>query len=110
MTVEMNRPESLNAMNTAMGEDLLACFEALAWDRTVRAVVLAGAGDKAFCVGGDLKEREGMTDEQWRALHVIFEAGAMKLLRCPAPVIAAVEGYAGDELEQALRRHRPRRR
>lgn len=48
--VEMNRPEVLNATNTAMGEDLRACFEALAWDRTVRAVVLAGAGEKAFCV------------------------------------------------------------
>jgi enoyl-CoA hydratase/carnithine racemase len=94
VTVELHRPEVLNAMNTAMGEDLLACFEALHWDRTVRCVVLAGAGERAFCVGGDLKEREGMTDEQWRAQHAIFEAGAMRLLRCPVPVIAAVEGYA----------------
>jgi len=61
VTVELNRPEVLNAMNTAMGEDLLACFEALFWDKSVRAVVLTGAGEKAFCVGADLKEREGMT-------------------------------------------------
>jgi enoyl-CoA hydratase len=94
VTVTMNRPESLNAMNTGMGEDLLACFEALSVDRGVRAVILNGAGERAFCVGGDLKEREGMTDEQWRAQHVIFERGAMQLLRCPVPVIAAVEGYA----------------
>ena len=94
VTVTMNRPESLNAMNTSMGEDLLACFIALNLDSTVRAVVLTGAGERAFCVGGDLKEREGMTDEQWRAQHVIFERGAMQLLRCPVPVIAAVEGYA----------------
>ena len=67
VTVEMNRPEALNAMNTAMGEDLLRCFEGLQWDRAVRAVVFTGAGAKAFCVGGDLKEREGMTDETWRA-------------------------------------------
>jgi enoyl-CoA hydratase/carnithine racemase len=94
VTVELNRPEALNAMNTAMGEDLLRCFEALHRDRAVRAVVFTGAGTKAFCVGGDLKEREGMTDETWRAQHVIFEAAAARVLHCPVPVIAAVEGFA----------------
>jgi enoyl-CoA hydratase len=94
VTVELCRPEALNAMNTAMGEELLHCFEALHRDRAVRAVVFTGAGTKAFCVGGDLKEREGMTDETWRAQHVIFEAAAARVLHCPAPVIAAVEGFA----------------
>jgi len=94
VTVELNRPEALNAMNTAMGEDLLRCFEELHRDRAVRAVVFTGAGTKAFCVGGDLKEREGMTDETWRAQHVIFEAAAARVLHCPVPVIAAVEGFA----------------
>ena len=94
VTVELNRPEALNAMNTAMGEDLLRCFDELHRDRAVRAVVFTGAGTKAFCVGGDLKEREGMTDETWRAQHVIFEAAAARVLHCPVPVIAAVEGFA----------------
>jgi len=94
VTVELNRPDALNAMNTAMGQDLLRCFEELHRDRTVRAVVFTGAGTKAFCVGGDLKEREGMTDETWRAQHVIFEAAAARVLHCPVPVIAAVEGFA----------------
>jgi enoyl-CoA hydratase/carnithine racemase len=94
VTVELHRPEALNAMNTAMGQDLLHCFDAFTWDTTARAVVLAGAGDKAFCVGGDLKEREGMTDETWRAQHVIFETAAARVLHCPVPVIAAVEGFA----------------
>ena len=94
VTVELCRPEALNAMNTAMGEELLRCFEALQWDRTVRAVVFTGAGEKAFCVGGDLKEREGMTDEAWRAQHLIFEQGAARVYHCPVPVIAAVEGFA----------------
>ena len=94
VTVELHRPEVLNAMNTAMGEDLISCFDAIAADRTVRAVVLAGAGERAFSVGADLKEREGMSDEVWRAQHVIFETAAHRLLRCPVPVIAAVEGYA----------------
>jgi enoyl-CoA hydratase len=94
VTVELSRPEALNAMNTAMGEDLLRCFEELHRDPAVRAVVFTGAGNKAFCVGGDLKEREGMTDEAWRAQHVIFEAAAARVLHCPVPVIAAVEGFA----------------
>jgi enoyl-CoA hydratase len=94
VTVTLNRPEQHNAMNTAMGEDLLACFEALARDPEARAIVLTGAGERAFCAGGDLKERNGMTDAAWRAQHVIFEQAAMKILRCPAPVIAAVEGFA----------------
>jgi enoyl-CoA hydratase len=94
VTVTLNRPEQMNAMNTGMGEDLLACFDALARDADARAVVFTGSGDKAFCAGGDLKERNGMTDEAWRAQHVIFEQAAMKVLRCPVPVIAAVEGFA----------------
>ena len=94
VTVTLNRPEQMNAMNTALGEDLLACFTALATDADARAVVFTGAGDRAFCSGGDLKERNGMTDEAWRSQHVIFERGAMRVLRCPIPVIAAVEGFA----------------
>jgi len=94
VTVELNRPEALNAMNTAMGEDLLRCFEGFQWDKRVRAVVFTGAGEKAFCVGGDLKERLGMTDEAWRAQHLIFEQGAARVLHCPVPVVAAVEGFA----------------
>src|SRR5690349_17917415 len=84
----------MNAMNTAMGEDLLACFDGFQRDPDVRAIVFTGAGDRAFCAGGDLKERNAMTDEQWRAQHVIFEQGAFRVLRCPVPVIAAVEGFA----------------
>jgi enoyl-CoA hydratase len=94
LTVVLNRPEQMNAMNTAMGEDLLACFTALAADTDARAVVFTGSGEKAFCAGGDLKERNGMTDEAWRAQHVIFEQAATRVLRCPLPVIAAVEGFA----------------
>src|SRR5262245_34739583 len=90
-------------MNTAMGEDLLACFRGAAASAEVRAVVFGGAGERAFCVGGDLKEREGMSDEAWRAQHVIFEQAAMAILRCPAPVVAAVEGFAlGGGWELAL--------
>jgi enoyl-CoA hydratase/carnithine racemase len=94
VTVTINRPEQMNAMNTALGEDLLACFDAFQRDPLARAVVLTGSGDRAFCAGGDLKERHEMSDEAWRAQHVIFEQAAFRVLRCPVPVIAAVEGFA----------------
>jgi enoyl-CoA hydratase/carnithine racemase len=94
VTVEMHRPEALNAMNTTMGRELLDCFGGLFWDQQVRVVILTGAGEKAFCVGGDLKERQGMSDDAWREQHVIFEQAAFRVLRCPQPVIAAVEGFA----------------
>jgi len=72
--VRLNRPDASNALNTQMGRDLVHYFEEVALDpASLRCVVLTGSGDKAFCAGGDLKERRGMTDEQWTRQHVIFE-------------------------------------
>src|SRR5438874_11357044 len=51
VTVAMHRPEALNAMNTAMGRELLHCFEDFFWDKQRRVVILTWAGDKAFCGG-----------------------------------------------------------
>jgi enoyl-CoA hydratase len=98
LQVTLNRPDVANAMNTQMGLDLMHCFEDIALDpKDVRAIVVTGAGDKAFCAGGDLKERKGMTDEQWTRQHVIFERMVRAIMACPTPVIAAVNGaaYAG---------------
>jgi enoyl-CoA hydratase len=98
MLVTLNRPDAANAMNTQMGLDLIHCFEDLNLDPgDVRCVVVTGAGDKAFCAGGDLKERRGMTDEAWQRQHLIFERMVRAMLACPTPIIAAVNGaaYAG---------------
>ena len=101
--VTLNRPEVLNAFNTATGEELLRAFAALSEDDSVRAVVIRGAGDRAFSTGADLKERAGMTDEAWRAQHHVFETALRAVLEWRSPVIAAVEGYAlGGGLELAL--------
>jgi enoyl-CoA hydratase/carnithine racemase len=85
-------------MNTRMGLDLLEIFtELFAKPDICRAVVVTGAGERAFCAGGDLKERQGMSDDQWQAQHLIFERMIRAILECPTPVIAAVNGaaYAG---------------
>ncbi len=94
-TITLARPAQSNALNTRMGEELVECFEALAMaPGAVRCVILTGAGEKAFCAGGDLKERRGMTDAAWRAQHVIFERMVRALLDCPIPIVGAVNGAA----------------
>jgi enoyl-CoA hydratase len=98
LQVTLNRPTVANAMNTQMGLDLLDVFTDLfGRPDAYRAVVVTGAGERAFCAGGDLKERQGMSDETWQAQHLIFERMIRAVLEAPMPVIAAVNGaaYAG---------------
>jgi len=95
LRVTLNRPQSANAVNTKMGVELVDLFEQFALDtHELRAIVLTGAGDNAFCAGGDLKERRGMTDAQWLAQHAIFERMTRALIACPIPLIGAVNGAA----------------
>src|SRR3954452_13044738 len=94
VAVTLNRPDVVNAINTRMGEELYAAFIALDDDPNARAVVLRGAGERAFCTGADLKERAGMSDQVWHAQHRVFEHAFRSILECRHPVIAAVEGFA----------------
>ncbi len=95
LQVTLNRPEVSNALNTRMGLDLMEFFEQFSIDpEEARVVIITGQGDKAFCAGGDLKERNGMTDEAWRAQHLIFERMIRAMMACPIPLVAAVNGAA----------------
>lgn len=98
MIVTLNRPDAGNALNTAMLTDCVDLLSGLYVDPgDVRCIILTGAGERIFCAGGDLKERNGMTDAQWTRQHVIFERMVRAIMACPTPVIAAVNGaaYAG---------------
>lgn len=98
----LNRPEVLNAFNTALGERMNQVLDALTEDKSVRAIVITGKG-RAFSAGGDLKERDGMTPEQWARQHRLFEEVHRKIRVCPKPVISAVNGFAlGGGFEMAL--------
>jgi enoyl-CoA hydratase len=95
LLVTLNRPDVLNAINTQMGLDTLDLWGRLAAQpEDIRCVVLTGSGERAFCAGGDLKERDGMSNEAWRAQHELFERSFMTQLECQVPVIAAVNGHA----------------
>jgi enoyl-CoA hydratase/carnithine racemase len=96
--VRLARPEVANAINTQTGHDLLDVFSSLARDAgSVRCVILTAAGERHFCAGGDLKERNGMSDADYLAQHEVYERMIRAVIDCPLPVIAAVNGvaYAG---------------
>ncbi len=93
--VTLNRPEVSNAFNTQMARELMLLFERFSLDiGNTRCIVLTGAGQKAFCAGGDLKERNGMTNEAWKAQHLVFERMIRAIVLCPLPIIGAINGAA----------------
>jgi len=106
--VTLNRPAAANALSKALVAALEQAFVALADDLRhrpggLRAVVLTGAGDRAFCAGADLKERRAMSlEETWAFLDELNRLLDM-VAAFPRPVIAAINGAAfGGGLELAL--------
>lgn len=99
----LDRPAALNALSTAMAKDIAAACAALAADRSVRAVVLSANGEKAFCVGADLKERNAFSDADLMRQRPHFRAAFDGVLGLPVPTVAAVHGFAlGGGFELAL--------
>jgi enoyl-CoA hydratase/carnithine racemase len=102
--VAANNPSKRNAIGMPGKRALVAAFERLSQDEALRAVVLTGAGEKAFIAGADLAEMKDLDVEGAREEHTLTHLACDAIRRCPVPVIARINGYclgAGMELAAA---------
>ncbi|MEZ4219875.1 MAG: enoyl-CoA hydratase-related protein [Polyangiaceae bacterium] len=101
--VTLNRPDRMNALSRELLLALGRLRDEVLADSSLRAIVLTGAGEKAFCAGADLKERQGMSMDDVRAQLGLYRSELGWLDTSPLPVIAALNGVAfGGGLELAL--------
>lgn len=102
-TITLNRPEALNAFNTAQMELLLAALRQIRGDDGVRCVIVTGAGERSFAAGADIKEMVNLSASESLAFGRLGHAITKGLADLPQPTIAAVNGFAfGGGCELAL--------
>jgi enoyl-CoA hydratase len=89
--ITLNRPHADNAISTELAASLIEILETIAARTTVRVAILAGVGDRAFSIGGDLRQRKNMTKEDWLRQRQVFDRVLYTLRQ---PIIAAVQGMA----------------
>ncbi|ATY84546.1 1,4-dihydroxy-2-naphthoyl-CoA synthase [Kyrpidia spormannii] len=97
VTITINRPEVLNAFRPRTVNELIHAFEQAGDNPEVGVIILTGAGDRAFCVGGDTKEWKsgvGYTGASWVGIGLPIDRLHRTIRSVPQPVIAAVNGYA----------------
>ncbi|HEY2661445.1 MAG TPA: enoyl-CoA hydratase [Caulobacteraceae bacterium] len=100
--ISINNPARLNCLNSAVMTAFVAAFQDLAQDRSIRAVVLTGEGDKAFIGGADITEMAALNADSGRAFITRVHACCAAVRDFPAPVIARIQGFAlGAGLEVA---------
>src|SRR5262249_53811305 len=91
--ITINRPERYNAFTPATCEELIRAFRSAGWDKSVAVIVLTGAGDKAFCTGGDQSAHEGAYEGRGTIGLPVDELQSL-IRDVPKPVIARVQGFA----------------
>ena len=102
-TVRLNRPEALNAISGEVANELAGAILQAPATPEAWAVVLTAAGDRAFCVGADLKERNRLDDAGWLRNRILMRGLFESLRAMPQPSIASVFGHAlGGGFELAL--------
>lgn len=92
-TVTINRPDKYNAFRGQTCEELIHAFNRAGWDKSIGVIVLTGAGDKAFCTGGDQSAHAGSYDGRG-TIGLPIEEVQTVIRDVPKPVIARVQGYA----------------
>ena len=102
-TITFNRPKALNALNSALLEELSQALDDMAADEEIRVLILTGAGDKAFVAGADITELANCNALQAKQFARQGQLVINKIAALPIPAIAAVNGYAlGGGTEMAL--------
>jgi enoyl-CoA hydratase len=102
-TITLNRPDKLNALNQATIAELHSAFDAAAADAGVRALILTGAGPKAFVAGADIAEMNGLTPAQARDFSRAGQRMMSRIEQLGKPVIAMINGFAlGGGMELAM--------
>lgn len=91
--ITINRPDKMNAFRAQTCEELIDALNRAAWNKDVGAIVLGGAGDRAFCTGGDQSAHSGKYDGRGTIGLPIEEVHSL-IREAPKPVIARVQGYA----------------
>src|SRR3954451_2221125 len=102
--ITLNRPDVDNAISTEMGALLTDVVEDIADRTAVRVMVLTGAGDRAFSVGSDLRQRKAMTKEDWLRQRQAFDRTLYTVRQLRKPIFTAVNGIAyggGCEIAQS---------
>jgi dihydroxynaphthoic acid synthetase len=103
-SLTLNRPQVLNAFRTQTIVEMSQALKDASSDRSVGVVVIRGAGERAFCVGGDIGEMRDLTPEMGRLFLRRFADLLLRIRQVPMPVIAAVRGYClggGNEINVA---------
>jgi enoyl-CoA hydratase len=99
----LNRPEARNAFNEALLRALEAAVKEANADESLRALVITGTGEKAFCAGADIRQMQNMQEDQGREWALLGHDVFYTLSEAPLPVIAAINGAAvGGGCELAL--------
>ena len=103
LLLTLNRPEAMNALSSALASEVAGTLSAVTGRRDLRAIIITGAGERAFCAGADLKERRDLdADAKWAQRTRLWELNKI-IFELPQPVIAAVHGWClGGGFELAL--------
>jgi enoyl-CoA hydratase len=106
LTVTVNRPDKLNALNQQVMSDLNSLMDEVAANNDIKSVILTGAGEKAFVAGADITEFAGADAEQGKALAKRGQDIFFRIERSNKPIVAAVNGFAlGGGCELAMSCH-----
>jgi enoyl-CoA hydratase len=106
LTVTINRPDKLNALNSTVLKELSNVIDDVYWNSEVHGVIITGAGPKSFVAGADISEFMKLSTEEGAQLAKRGQDIFLKIENCPKPVIAAINGFAlGGGCELAMSCH-----